>query len=471
MRLNAIPALGAVALLLGACSLPGADAFRLPTMPSLFAAAPKTAVRLDSPAVPVVDVEWWRDFGDPTLDTLVGGALAANNELEAGIQRVAQARALVRVAGAALLPQVDGSGSLSRSYTRRSSSGSSGSSSRSSASTSGTAGATVSYEVDLFGANRAEQDSAEAGYDKERFDFRALTLAVQGDTAAGYFDLLAARAQLAVARNSLQAQERVLQLVETRYQQGAVSGFDLTRQRSAVASARAGIPAREETAARLRNSLAILLGQAPEGFEVADGDLFGLAVPGLAVGLPSDLLLRRPDLLGAEADLRSADADISAARAAFFPRLDLTAALSGIDLTGAAGIATSLAAGLTAPIFSAGRLEGSLEQATARHAELVATYRQSILVALTEVESALLAADSADRQEVQYRLAAEQAAQALSAAEARYATGAEDLLSVLDAQQSVLDANAALVTARQARLTASVNLVRALGGGWQDGAV
>src|SRR3546814_10191196 len=109
-----------------------------------------------------------------------------------------------------------------------------------------------------------------------------------------------------------------------------------------------------------------------------------MVLPGYATGWPADLLLRRPDLLGAEADLSAADADVSAARAAFFPRIDLTAALAGIDLTGGRGVAASLASGLTAPIFSAGRLECSLQGAEARHAELVAVYRQRILLALSE---------------------------------------------------------------------------------------
>lgn len=447
----------ALAAMLAGCSLPGAERPADPALPAAFAASLRVPVKA------TVGQRWWTGFADPALDRLVADALAANNDLAAGVQRVAQARAQLRVAGSALLPQADGSGSLSRDYTERSSG-----SSRSggSTSTSGSAGLSISYEVDLFGANRAAQASAKAGYESERFAFRTLALAVQADTSTGYLDLLAAREQLAVARDNLTAQERVLQLVETRYEQGAVSGFDLTRQRSAVASARARIPALEETVARLGNALAILLGRPPEGFAVAERDLFALTLPGYAAGLPADLLLRRPDLLAADADLRAADADVSAARAAFYPRVDLSAALSGIDLTGSPGIAASIASGLTAPIFSAGRIEGSLQGAEARHAELVAVYRQRILTALSEVENALLAAGSTDRQEELYRLAADQAAQALRAAEARYATGAEDLLSVLDAQRVLLDANANLVSARQARLTASVDLVRALGGGW-----
>lgn len=446
-------------LLLAGCSLPGAEPPEATVVPASFQAAAGA-----SPAEPAPAVEptWWTAFEDPTVDFLVARAMAANQDLEAGVQRVAQARAQVRVAGSSLSPQVDASGSAARDYSNRSAMSWSGGSSDTSAS----AGLSVGYEVDLFGANRALRAASEADRESQRQAFRALALTVQGDTVATYVDLLAARAQLAVSRDSLAAQERVLQLVETRYDQGAVSGFDMTRQRSAVASSRARIPSLEEAVDRLRNALAILLGRPPEGFEVAAADLFVLVPPSIAPGLPADLLLRRPDLLGAEADLRAADADISVARAAFFPRLDLSAALSGIDLTGGAGIAASLASGLTAPIFSAGRLEGALAGSEARHAELVATYRQRILGALGEVENALLATASADRREELYRTAAEQAALALQTAELRYATGAEDLLSVLDAQQSLLDANAALVSARQARLTASVDLVRALGGGW-----
>lgn len=443
-----------VLLLLGACSLPGAG----PVAPPVVPAAYQERVQASAP---VLDGTWWTAFEDPTIDSLVDSAMVANQDLEAGVQRVAQARAQVRVAGSTALPQVDASGSAARDYSNRSLSLNGGS-----YDSSASAGLSVGYEVDLFGANRALRAATEADHESQRQTFRALALTVQADTVATYVELLAARAQLEVAGESLDAQERVLQLVQTRYDQGAVSGFDLTRQRSAVASARASIPALEESVARLRNALAILLGRPPEGFAPAEADLFSLLPPSFAAGLPSDLLLRRPDLLGAEADLRAADADISAARAAFFPRLDLTAALSGIDLTGGAGIAASLVAGLTAPIFSAGRLEGQLEGSEARHAELVATYRQRILSALGEVENALLAADSAGRREALYLTAADEARQALETAELRYSTGTADLLSVLDAQQSLLSANASLVAARQSRLTAAVDLVRALGGGW-----
>jgi len=446
------PALALTALLLAGCSLPGADRPAPPVLPAAFEAVPP------GEAVAVRDTAWWTVFDSAMLDALVGEATAANQDLAAGVQRVAQARSQVRVAGAALLPQAGASGSASRSYSDRSGAG-----------TAASAGLSVSYEVDLFGAGAAAVAGADAGYDAQRHAFRALTLAVQGDTASGYFDLLAARLRLAAAQNSLAAQERVLQLVESRYEQGAVSGFDLTRQRAAVAVARARIPGLEEAVDRQENALAILLGRPPQGFAVDGRDLFAVALPSVATGLPSELLLRRPDLLGAEAGLRAADADVSAARAAFFPRLDLTAALSGVDLTGAAGIASSLAAGLVAPIFSGGRLEGGLERAEARHAELVATYRQQILVALVEVENALLAGQSADRQEEQLRVAVEQAESALAAAETRYAAGAEDLLGVLDAQQTLLNANESLVTARARRLTATVDLIRALGGGWEAG--
>ncbi len=450
----------APALALAACALPGAEPASLPVLPETYAAA-------TAPAPTAVAGPWWLAFGDAELDSLVARSMAANHDLEAGIQRVAKARAQARVAGSSLLPQADGSGTVSRDYTERSS----GASSRSgSTSTSASAGLSVSYEVDLFGANRAARAAAEADLEGERHAFRALTLTVQSDTAASYVDLLAARAQFAVARDSLAAHERVLQLVETRYDEGAVSGFDLTRQRSAVASARARIPGIEETVARLGNSLAILLGRPPEGFAVAEGDLFALTLPPVAAGIPAELLMRRPDLQSAEAGLRAADADVSVARAAFFPRIDLSAALAGIYLTGSGGVSASLASGIVAPLFSAGRLEGALEGSQARHAELVAAYSQRVLTALAEVEGAMLAAESADRQEEFYRLAVDQAERALLAAEARYATGAEGLLSVLDAQQTLLEANASLVAARQARLTASIDLVRALGGGWTPAA-
>lgn len=421
------------------------------------------------------DPIWWRHFDDAELNTLVNAAMAENISLEAGVQRVEQARAQLRVAGASLLPSVSASADASASYSDASSDfggiPGGGSFGTDDFQTSGSAGIGANYELDLFGANRAQVRSAEARLAAQLFNQQALALAVQADTAATYINYLALQERLNVARRNLDAVERILELVETQYEAGAVSGFDLARQRSAVASARAQIRPLIEQTRQTEIALAVLLGEPPETFEAPAGDLFALETPSIETGLPSGLLLRRPDLLSAEASLAAADANIAAARAAFFPTINLSAGLNAQDVFDSASLVASLASGLTAPIFQGGRLEGNLEFAEAQYKEIAANYRQTILTSLQEVENALVSLESAREQEDLLEEASEQADRALEIAEIRYQAGADDLLAVLDAQQQQLSARDSLVRARQQRLTNSVALYRALGGGWDEQAV
>lgn len=398
------------------------------------------------------DTRWWTAFNDPALNALMNESLAANHTLAAGVERVAQARAGLRIAGAALLPEAGASASGDHDINN--------------GDFSASARLSVSYELDLFGANRARLAGARAAWRGSVHDQRALELAVQADVAATWFTAVALDARLDVARRSLAAAEKILDLIVKRHEAGTASGFDLSRQRSAVASARASIAALEEQRVRTVNGLAILLGRPPEGFDIAQADFYALAPPQIEAGLPSDLLLRRPDLLAAEAALDGADADIRAARAAFFPRIDLAAALTGASLTGGASLLGDASASIFTTIFAGGRLRGGLDRAKARQRELVALYRQSILDALGEVENALAAVNSSALQAEQQAIAAREAERAARLSEIRYESGADDLLAVLDAQRSELGAADGLVQARLDQLTAAVDLFRALGGGW-----
>jgi outer membrane protein, multidrug efflux system len=396
---------------------------------------------------------WWTTFNDPALNALIGEAMAANNTVAAGIERVAQARAGLRIAGATLVPDAGASGSGGLDINN--------------GDFSASARLNVSYELDLFGRNRAELAGARASWRGSVHNQHALVLTVQAEVAATWFSILALDERLAVARRSLVAAEKILDLIERRHRAGAASGFDLSRQRSAVAGSRAGIVGLEEQRIRTVNALAILLGGPPEEFEPPRADFHALTLPRIDPGLPSSLLLRRPDILSAEAALDGADADIRAARAAFFPQIDLGAALTGASLTSGATLLGDASASLFMTIFSGGRLEGGLQRAKARQRELVANYRQSILDALGEVENALAAVRSSTLQAEQQEIATREAERAARLSEIRYEAGADDLLAVLDAQRSELSAADSLVQARLDRLTAAVNLFRALGGGWE----
>ncbi|MFN3314583.1 MAG: efflux transporter outer membrane subunit [Hyphomonas sp.] len=399
------------------------------------------------------EAAWWAGFESAGLDALVADALGANQSLAQGVSNVDASRAALRVAGASFLPQA--------------SAGLSGGSDTNAGldDLSATGRLSASYQLDLFGANAASREAALASLDAAIFQQRALELTVQSDVASTWFGLLSSREQLDVARRNLEISEHVFQIVEVRYEAGAISGFDVSAQSAQLANARARIPQLEAQITGLETALAILLGEAPQGFAAPQMDLLAIALPEADPGLPADLLLRRPDLLQAEANLRGADANIAAARAAFMPGIDLGAGLSSL-LTGGGNLVGSLSASVAAPIFSGGRLEGQLDAAEARRMGQLAGYRQAVLNALRDVDVSLSTIAATAAREQQLLIARDAAGEALAAAELRYRSGAGDLTSLLTAQQTYFDASNNYVLGRLDRLTAAINLYVALGGGY-----
>lgn len=433
------------------------------------------------------DPAWWSAFNDQSLNALETRAMAANNDLLAGVERVAQARASLRQAGAVYLPQVSGSQSTTFSETGGGGGGggglidtngdgipdtfvpggSGGGGGGLSYTENSSARVGASYELDLFGGNAASLRSSRASLASQIYNQRNLELQVQSNVATAYFNILSLQQRLESARQNLEYAERIMDLVERQYEEGAVSGFDVSRQRQQLASTQATVPQLEQQLAAAESALAILLGEYPERFDPPAGQLRTILPPPVEVGLPSDLLLRRPDLMAAEATLVGANADIDAARAAFFPTISLSANANVSDLFGAFDIATSFGESLSATIFSGGRLEGGLQRSEARYRELIINYRQAVLNAMKEVEDALVTLRTAEEREALQQIATDEAQRSFELSEARYQAGADDLQAVLDAQRQLLSAADQLVQARQQRLTAAVDLFSALGGGWQ----
>jgi len=446
-----------IALLLGACAGTGHAPTSAPDMPQAFAEA------ADPEAVaPAVD--WWGSFGSDELSSLVAAALVANPDLAIAAERVRQAEAQVSIVGASLFPSLNFAAAGAHRETREDG-GSQQSSDASSVALS------ASYELDLWGKNAASVRSAEAALRASRFDQETVRLTLITGVANAYFQVLSLRGRLAVARENLVIAERVLAVVDSRVRNGANSSLDLARQQAAVLAQRAALPPLELQERQTLFALAILLGRAPEEFAATATTITGLDVPRVAPGLPAQLLVRRPDLASAEAQLAAANADVGAARAALLPN---------IGLTGSAGLASNvllnflnsstatltIGAALLQPIFDGGRLRAQVDVATSRERELVENYRKAILAALADVESALAAGGRTAAQELLQEQVVEQARVALRLAEIRYREGADDLLTVLDAQRTLFQAEDQLAQIRLARLQASVSLFKALGGAW-----
>jgi NodT family efflux transporter outer membrane factor (OMF) lipoprotein len=428
--------------------------------PSAFEHAAATA----NAAWPAQD--WYRGFGSDELDAFVAAAVDNNSDLSGARQRVAQADARARQAGAAILPSVslDASGNYLAGH---------------SAQGSGhefdwLAMITASYEVDFWGKNRAAARAAglEAGASRAERDTVALTLL--GGVADQYFQVLALRERLTIARSNRDAAQKLLEAVQARFDAGVASPTELASQKAALDNAEIAIGELAQQEMEARAALALLLGRVPENFEVRANNLESLSEPVVTAGLPSELLTRRPDLVMAEASLQAAHANLAAARAALFPNLSLTAgagvqnpALPAIVLT-IPGVGPSFSAGasLTQPIFDHGRLRAQRDEAAAREQELLTTYRAAIIAALVDVEKALAAVQHLDAVREFEQGSVAESERAFEGAKLRYQHGSGDFLTLLDAQRTVYAARDQYAQYRLARLRALVALCKALGGGW-----
>lgn len=405
----------------------------------------------------IVTADWWQRFDSGELNDLMHQALAANLDVAAAMARIEQARASARSAGASRLPAVEAGAAASRSHTNGSSRDNS------------QAELSVGYELDLWGGNAATARAAEARFAASVYDLDAVRLVLQSELAASYFRALALKNRLAIAEENLAAAQQLLALVQVLFDNGAATALELAQQRTSVFNIEAELPALRQQLQQTQHALAVLLGRPPQGFRIAGESLSALQLPAVAAGQPATLLERRPDIRRAEAQLQAANADIGAARAALYPSVRLSAAsgVSGFLSGGSTSIAT-LAASLAQTIFDGGRLQGQVAQSQARRTELAAQYVQAVLTSFREVEDSLVAVQANAARAAALTQSAAQAQRAYQLAVARYEAGAHDLLNLLDSQRSRLQAQDSLVQAELARYTATVDLFKALGGGWQS---
>jgi outer membrane protein, multidrug efflux system len=463
----------AVALLMGFClvsMLAGCITAERPELavdiPPAYRAAP--GARADAP--PALD--WWRGFGSSELTKLIEEAQTANFDIAAAVARIVQADAQSKVAGAPLLPVINYTSSASRSRSSQAGgsnvvSGSGAGSERSVY----TMALNASYEIDFWGKNRANSRVAQENAIATRFNRDVVVLSTVASVATAYFQVLLAQDRLRTARENLAAANRVLTLINQRFTAGTASQLDVAQQESLVATQRAAIPPLDQSLRQNMAVLAVLVGRAPVNLRVRGGSLYRLSIPRVTAGLPSELLAQRPDIRAAEAALASADAGVEAARAALFPSITLTGQ-GGITSTALRTLFTpealfwQVAGNLTQPVFDGFRLEGLLEQAKGRQIELLQTYRKAIVSAFGDVEEALIAiADGAERERLQ-REVVMSSRRAFEIAETRLREGTVDLVTVLQTQQTLFQAEDTLALVRQARLQAVLSLYQALGGSW-----
>lgn len=464
--------------------LSGCDLLAEPTQPDIKApTAWAEPIPVAANVWPAAD--WWHGFKSEELDRLVAAAKADNLDIGMAAARVEQAEAQMRSTSSSLWPQLNLGFDASRrgpldedAAAKESQSGGNGLSSGSGSSSSMDQNSfglslSASYEVDFWGRNRSARNAAQEALRASVFDQQTVALTATTSVATTYLQILSLRDRIAIADNNLANARDVLNVVTAKANLGAVSPADLAQQTGVVAAQEAALAPLEQQERENIYALAILLGRNPEDLAIKAHSLDTLAVPPLATGLPSELLTRRPDIAKAEADLAGADANVVAARAAMLPTVNLSGALSLetavlSTLFGPAGAAYSVAGSVMQTIFDGGKLAADADVAEGQRKELVLSYRSVIITAFSEVENALVAIRALDRQYALQKVQVEQADKAFRIVSARYKGGSDDLITLLDAQRTLFDAEDALGQLRLQQLQAIVTLYKALGGGWQQ---
>jgi outer membrane protein, multidrug efflux system len=450
---------GACALLLGAlaaCNL--GPRYHHPDIPP-----PQAWRTADAAPAEWPSTTWWHQFGSAELDELMAQAEHANDDLAAAVARVREADATARVAGAPLLPAVNGNALAARQeqvtplpilYN------------------SFTAQLSATYQLDFWGKNLAARQAAVALARASRYDRETVELSIMASVANTYFTALAVQDRLRIAHDNLALAESVLKGLRLDQSAGTTTGLDVAQQETAVATLSAAIPPLEQQLRQTIDALAILVGREPQSLDVRETTLDHLAQPPVVAGIPSELLRRRPDVANAEAQLIAANADIRQARAAFFPTIQLTATGGYASTTLDALIrpdhrAFNIGAGLTQPLFQGGALVGEYQFSKARFAELFAGYHKAVISAFGNVEDSLVAVSSSKEQLARQQNAADKAGRAYQFSQAQFHAGIVNILTVLNTETALFTAQDALAQVKLAHLQALVNLFNALGGGWQ----
>ncbi len=415
---------------------------------------------------------WWTLYQDQTLNDLVAKALQNNTDIKLAAARIEEADAVMREVGAALFPQVDLDASGAR--TRVTEAGANpifGSNPRNNFK----AQLGTSFEIDFWGKLRRAKESARAQALSTRYAKDTVTLSLSGLVASNYLVLRSLDSQIAITQENLKSRETSLALTKRRLEGGVASALDVNQAEVASANLSAQLAELTRLRALSMHQLAVLTGVLD--LNVVMTDIKALPIPPTPpAGLPSSLLEARPDVRQAEEQLVAANANIGVAKAALYPTISLTASLGGESLAlgdilkSAARIWTG-GLSLNLPIFDSGRLNSKVDQASAKQKQALASYESAVQNAFREVNDALVnLRQNAEREEALNRSQVA-AKKALDVSENRYQSGYSAYLDVLDAQRVYNDAALTFIQSRQARLVATVELFKALGGGWQAAVV
>ncbi|CAM2195302.1 outer membrane protein, multidrug efflux system [Paraburkholderia kururiensis] len=407
-------------------------------------------------------LDWWKSFGDATLDALVEQAMSHNDDIALAAINVEEARAQLAYAQAQRMPNVQLAADGGRERNVNPGFG------VPEEQAAGEALVQASYDLDLFGRLKASSAAARASLLATEDARQTVRLGVAATVATSYFTLLSLDAQLAIVRQTLQVRRDELHIEQHRFDAGYSTALDLTRAQAELESTVQRVPGLELGMARAENSLSLLLGRVP-GAIARPRRFEQLTLPEIPVALPSVVLRSRPDIAAAEARLAATDHTLDAARAAFLPDIRLSAmgGFVGSTLVDASPVSVwSIGGSILAPLLDAGRLRSQEDVATARRDEAAFAYRKTVMQAFREVEDNLAATAKYREQYESLSRTCDILQRAFSLASSRYREGYATYLDQLDAQRNLLAAQLSLVQSRQDRFDAAVSLIQALGGGW-----
>jgi multidrug efflux system outer membrane protein len=419
---------------------------------------------------------WWELFEDPALNPLVEQALADNQNLRVAAARLEQARDQLTIARSALFPAVNlGSSAVRSKDSANRPLAAYSTPNQSTVQNDFSIGPSVGYELDLFGRVRREVEGARASAQQADADFQNTRLVLMAALVTNYFSLRETDAEIDVVRHSLDLQRDALTFVSSRHELGFATGLDLAQQQALLDASATQLELLQNQRAQFEHAIATLIGTPAPSFSLAP-DATAPPLPALPLGLPSDLLQRRPDVASAERAMAAANARIGVARAAYFPSINLA---PGLGVPSVGWESNALASLFTAPsqlwsiglsasqtLFDAGKTRANVRFADADYTAAVAMYRQTVLTAMEEVENGITGLGWLERAEVQANASVRSAQQAFDIATDRYKGGVDTYLDVITAQQTLLTNQRQAVQIQGQQFSTAVFLVKALGGGW-----
>ena len=416
---------------------------------------------------------WWAQFNDPILNNLITTALRENKDLMIAAARIEEYAGRYGIVRSGLFPQVGAAGQYTREQVTKTGDNRPATGYQTDTETY-SAVLNASWEIDLWGRIRRSSESAQAQLLATEEARRGVILSLVSSVASAYINLRDLDRQLEISTQTAQSRGESYKLFQERFKGGVISDLELSQNRSQYEEALASIPCLEKAVTQQENGLSVLLGRNP-GPVLRGKTIDTLSLPAIVAGMPSDLLVRRPDIRQAEQTLIAANAQIGVAKAAYFPTISLTGAFGSAsgdlsDLFKGPSKVWQYSAPITMPIFTAGRIAGSVREAEAIQQQALISYQQTIQNAFREVDDALTNRAQTAKQLAAQKNQVDSLRQYAGIARMRYDNGYTDFLTVLDAERSLFNAELSYTQTQGELHLALINLYKAMGGGWIEGA-